>query len=66
MDDQTFEAGDEGNGYYITYRFAIDGDQLTIDMVRDDCPVCSSAADLAGEQIAQTVIYETSLFTRQE
>jgi hypothetical protein len=66
VDDQTFEAGDEGDGYYITYRYAIDGDQLTIDMVKDDCPDCSSAADLAGERIAQTVIYETSPFMRQD
>jgi hypothetical protein len=66
VDDQTFEAGDEGNGHYITYRYAIDGDQLTIDMIRDDCPDCSSAADLAGERIAQTVIYETSPFRRQD
>jgi hypothetical protein len=64
IDDQTFEAGDEGNGYYITYHYVIDGDQLTIDMISDDCPDCASAAELAGEQIAQTVIFETSPFTR--
>jgi hypothetical protein len=66
VDDQTFEAGDGNNGYYITYHYAIDGDQLTIDMVKDDCPPaqCTTPAELAGEQIAQTVIYETSPFTR--
>jgi hypothetical protein len=68
VDDQTFEAGDGNNGYYITYHYAIDGDQLTIDMVKDDCPLtqCTTPADLAGEQIAQTVVYETSPFTRVE
>jgi hypothetical protein len=66
VDDQTFEAGDGPHGYYITYRYAIEGDQLTIDMIRDDFPDSSSAADLAGERIAQTVIYETSPFTRQD
>lgn len=64
VDDQTFEAGDEGNGYYITYSYVIDGDQLKIDMLSDDCPVCSTGAEVAGEQIAQTVIFETSPFTR--
>jgi hypothetical protein len=63
VDDQTFEAGDSGT-YYITYHFAIDGDQLTIDMIEDDLP--TTGADQGwGEQIAQTVIYETSPFTEQ-
>ena len=65
VDDQTFEAGGTGNAYYITYDFAIDGDQLTVDMTKDDCPYCTTPAELAGEQIAQTVIYETAPFTRQ-
>jgi hypothetical protein len=65
-DDQTFEAGDAQNGYYITYHFVINGDQLTIDMTEDDCPQCTTPADVAGEQIAQTVIYETSPFTRED
>ena len=66
VDDQTFEAGDRDAGYYITYEFTIVGDQLTIDMIENTCPICSSDAELAGEQIAQTVIYETSPFTRQD
>jgi hypothetical protein len=64
VDEDTFQAGDDGT-YYITYEYAIDGDQLTIDMTRDTCPPCESDADLTGERIAQTVIYESSPFTRQ-
>lgn len=63
VDSDTFEAGDSGGGYYIGYQFTIDGDQLTIDMVRDDYPA-SSPEDLIGETLAQTVIYETAPFTR--
>jgi peptide/nickel transport system substrate-binding protein len=64
VDEDTFQAGDDGT-YYITYEYAIDGDQLTIDMIQDDCPPCSPGADLMGERIAQTVIYETSPFTKE-
>lgn len=64
VDGQTFEAGDLGTGYYITYHYALDGDQLTIDMIEDDYHN-TSEADLQGELIAQTVIYETSPFTKQ-
>ena len=66
LDDRTFEAGDAENGYYITYEFAIDGDELAIDMTKIACPFCASPAELAGELIAQSVIYETSPFTRQD
>jgi hypothetical protein len=65
VSDQTFEAGDQGNAFYITYHYAVDGNQLTIDMIRNDCPYCTSEADLQGELLAQTVIYETSPFTKQ-
>jgi len=69
VDDSTFQAGTgspSGDfvGYYITYHYVIDGDKLTIDMLSDDCPFCS-AAELLGEQMTQTAIYETSSFTRQ-
>ena len=37
VDEDTFQAGDDGS-YYITYEYAIDGDQLTIDMTEDTCP----------------------------
>jgi hypothetical protein len=70
VDDSTFQAGDLEN-YYITYRFAIDGDQLTIDMISDDFAradygsATPSEAEVLGEHMAQTAIYETSPFTRQ-
>ena len=53
------------------YHFAIDGDQLTIDMISDDYTradygaASPSEAELLSEQMAQTAIYETSPFTRQ-
>jgi hypothetical protein len=40
----------------ITYEYALDGDVLTLDMVDDQCPGL-------GEQIAQTVIFESAPFT---
>jgi peptide/nickel transport system substrate-binding protein len=64
VDEDTFEAGDDGS-YYITYKFSIDGDQLIIDMIQDGCPPCESEADLWGERIAQTVIYESAPFTKE-
>jgi len=70
VDGSTFSAGELEN-YYITYHFAIDGDQLTIDMISDDYTradygaASPSEAELLSEQMAQTAIYETSPFTRQ-
>lgn len=63
--DRTFTAGDTGDEY-ITYRYEIDGDLLTIDMVKDDCPesVCATKADRLGENLVQTMIYETAPFER--
>jgi hypothetical protein len=62
VDEDTFEAVDSDCS--ITYDYAIDGDQLTIDMVEDVCPAYSEA-ELLGEKVVQTEIYETSPFTRQ-
>lgn len=64
VDQETFEAGDSAADFYLTYEFAVDGDELTIDMVRDDYPT-TSPDELAGEQVAQTVIYESAPFIRQ-
>jgi hypothetical protein len=63
--DRTFTAGDTGDEY-ITYRYKIDGDLLTIDMVKDDCPesICPTEADRLGENLVQTMIYETAPFER--
>jgi hypothetical protein len=63
VDSDTFEAGDAGADFYLTYEFAIAGDQLTIDMVRDEFPA-ASPEELLGEQVAQTVIYESAPFSR--
>lgn len=65
VDEDTIEAGNFGNGCYISYDYAIDGDQLTIDMVENICPAWSEA-ELLGDSIVQTEIYETSPFTRQD
>ncbi len=65
VDDDTFEAGDGDAGFYITYQYEIDGDQLTIDMVSNDFPT-SSEEELTGEMIAQTVIYESAPFVREQ
>ncbi|HTI29436.1 MAG TPA: ABC transporter substrate-binding protein [Methylomirabilota bacterium] len=64
VDGDTFQAGDD-SGYYITYQYQIDGEKLTTDMTLDTCPACDPGADLLGEQIAQTVIYESAPFTKQ-
>jgi hypothetical protein len=64
VDADTFEAGDAAGDFYITYDYALDGDELTIDMVRNEFPT-SSEAELIGERVAQTVIYETAPFRRE-
>jgi hypothetical protein len=63
VDENSFEAGDRDAGYYIACDFVLDGDRLTIDMVRDDYPT-SDPAELAGDQIAGTVIYESTPFEK--
>lgn len=63
VDDDTFVAGDTGD-LYIEYTYAVDGDQLVIDMVRNDYPTVSEE-ELAGEIYTQTVIYESAPFTRE-
>lgn len=64
--DSTFELGGlKGSAweYCLTFRYAIDADQLTI--VRID-PSCTGTADAPLlDQIALTAILETSSFTRQ-
>ena len=49
--------------FYITYDYELDGDRLTIDMLSNEYPT-SDPAELAGEQIAQTVIYESAPFEK--
>jgi hypothetical protein len=43
----------------ITYDYALDADELTLDMVDDPC-----FPGEEGEQIAQTVVYETAPFAK--
>jgi hypothetical protein len=64
IDDETFEAGDNGT-YYITYHYALDGDQLTVNNVEDNYPE-EPGPGLWGEQIAQTAGWTTAPYTRQD
>jgi hypothetical protein len=59
----TFKAGVPGD-LYLAYTFTLDGDRLTVDMVRDDYPA-DNDNELLGEQIAQTVVWESAPFMRQ-
>jgi hypothetical protein len=65
VDADTFEAGDGDAGFYITYAYAVDGDELTVDMVSNEFPT-TSEEELTGEMIAQTVIYESAPFVREQ
>lgn len=47
----------------LTYRYVIDGDQLRIQMLDPGCPFPGEAPLV--DQLAQTVIFETSPFTKQ-
>ena len=57
IDDDTVVATDPCGS--ITYTYAFDGEQLTLDMIDDQC-------DGVDEQIAQTIIFETAPFTLVE
>ena len=61
VDDDTFVAGDSGT-LYITYQYAITGNQLTIDVISDDFP---GGDPTMGDLIAQTATYESAPFVRQ-
>ena len=64
--DTTFELGGH-NGkvweYCLTFHYAIDGDQLTIEKIDPSCPGTGDAP--LNDQVALTAIFETSSFTRQ-
>ena len=57
IDEDTVVATDPCGS--ITYTYAFDGEQLTLDMIDDQC-------DGVEEQIAQTIIFETAPFTLVE
>jgi hypothetical protein len=61
VDDHTVVATDDCGP--ITYRFKLDGDKLTLDMVDDKCQGQDGAVE-QGELIAQTTIYESAPFTK--
>ena len=62
VDDTTIRA--RGGVGTITYRFAVDGNQLVIDMIQLSL-TGKTEADVWADRIAQTVIYESLPFTRQ-
>ena len=59
VDDDTVIATDPCGA--ITYDYTLDGDVLTLDMVDDECGTAAS-----DELIAQTIIFESAPFTRDE
>ena len=61
IDDDTVVA--RAPGTVITYDYAFDGEQLTLDMIDDQCGSCG---DDVGELIAQTISFETAPFTLAE
>jgi len=58
----TFEATDP-QGICLTYGYAIEGDQLSIEIIDSGCPATRKAPLL--DRIGLTVLFETSPFTRQ-
>ena len=60
--DTTFEATD-AKEICLTYGYAVEGDQLTIDIIDHGCPATGEAPLL--DQIGLTVLFETAAFIRQ-
>jgi hypothetical protein len=58
----TFEATD-AIGICVTFGYAVEGDQLSIEIIDNGCPATGDAPLL--DQIGLTVLFETSPFTRQ-
>lgn len=61
--DSTFEGSGPEPGICVTWRYAIEGDQLTIEEADPGCVGTADAPLL--DQLAQIVIFSTSPFTRQ-
>lgn len=59
--DTTFEATDAQ--ICLAYGYAVEGDQLSIEIIDNGCPATGQAPLL--DQIGLTVLFETSPFTRQ-
>jgi len=64
VDADTVIAGDGDRDPYLTYQVRIDADELVIDLVDNQFPAVSEA-ELWGDTVAQTVIYESGPFTRK-
>jgi hypothetical protein len=64
VDATTMRAHDQG--WTITYHYTIDGDSLVIDMLDESAPNGTSEADIWADRVAQTVIYESLPFTKQD
>ncbi|HTI30307.1 MAG TPA: hypothetical protein VL687_08125 [Methylomirabilota bacterium] len=63
IDTQSFESGQPDGFACLTYGYAIDGDQLTIEILDFGCAATGPAT--LGDQMHLTAIFETSPFTRQ-
>jgi hypothetical protein len=63
VSDTTLEVLSQSRDYCLTYAYAIDGDQLTIQMTNPGCSITGEAP--LDDQVHQTAIFETSPFTRQ-
>jgi hypothetical protein len=62
ISDTAFEATD-ALGICLTYGYAVEGNQLSIEIIDTGCPATGGAPLL--DQIGLTVLFETSPFTRQ-
>jgi hypothetical protein len=63
VDDQTFEAFYPDDPFCLLYRYVIDGDQLTLEIVGHGCS--TGDPPILNDRVAQTAILQTSPFTRQ-
>ena len=63
VDEKTVVATDPCGS--ITYRYAVEGDTLTVDMLEGKNECAGAGGDTrVGELLAQTLIYESTPFTR--
>jgi hypothetical protein len=63
VDDQTFEAFYPDDPFCLLYRYVIDGDQLTIEIIGHGCS--TGDPPILNDRVAQTAVFQTSPFTRQ-
>jgi hypothetical protein len=64
VNDHTFLAGDNG-ALYITYRFQIDGNRLTVHVVKDLFPKdVGPNPSKVPDLVPQVLLWETAPFTK--